>query len=210
MVATPPQPQRAMSPTARRPNDATAELILNEYECLKKDRRLGGVYVAPSSDSLYLWHGVIFIRMNQYAPGTFKFVLAIPDNYPADRPTVRFVSRVKHPLVNSSGEVDLSIFRASAAAAVPENKIRTALHDLKSIFYPIHTKGSWAQFDPKLKKQDAMDQFRKEVKDCVAESIDNTFINPDNFGLRFSEFKAPHRALLDHILKDCESDNEPI
>ena len=70
-------------------------------------RKLAGIYVLPSTDSLFTWHGVIFVRCallahglscarrcsshqfrclvlrsGLYREGVFKFVIRFPDNFP--------------------------------------------------------------------------------------------------------------------------------
>jgi ubiquitin-protein ligase len=67
-----------------------------------------GVYVLPSSKSLYEWHGVLFIHSGPFREGIFKFTLYIPDRFPDQRPMVRFQSKVYHPYIHTdNGTVNM-------------------------------------------------------------------------------------------------------
>jgi hypothetical protein len=86
------------------------EAILVQYERLAQTCP-SGVYVLPDRDSLYLWHGVIFVHSGPYSQGIFRFIVDIPSEYPAAAPAVRFTSRVAHPMVCSRGFLDLRLFK---------------------------------------------------------------------------------------------------
>jgi ubiquitin-protein ligase len=46
---------------------------------------------------------VIFIQNGYYKGGVFKFVINIPEEYPDAAPSVRFLTDMFHPLINTSG-----------------------------------------------------------------------------------------------------------
>ncbi|CAK0809534.1 unnamed protein product, partial [Prorocentrum cordatum] len=83
--------------------------LLLEYERLKEIQP-PGMYVLPSFDSVYSWHGTMFVRQGFYRGGVFKFKLEIPENYPDRAPDLFFTSEVFHPIVEpSTGRVDLGV-----------------------------------------------------------------------------------------------------
>ncbi|KAJ3185880.1 hypothetical protein HK101_009789 [Irineochytrium annulatum] len=55
----------------------------------------------PNPDDLNEWHGALFIHRGYYKEGVFKFIVSIPDGYPDEGPTVRFVTDMFHPLIDS-------------------------------------------------------------------------------------------------------------
>ena len=61
----------------------------------------------PSSASLYVWHGLIFVRKGFYRKAILPFTLTIPSTYPAQPPTVTFPTHPFHPLI-TSGTLSLS------------------------------------------------------------------------------------------------------
>ena len=83
--------------------------LLIEYKYLQKFCP-SGIYILPQFDEIKVWHGVIFIREGLYKDGIFKFVITIPQNYPAKAPEITFTSKVFHPYVDfSNGKLDLSV-----------------------------------------------------------------------------------------------------
>lgn len=83
--------------------------LLHQYQRLQ-DNAPSGVYVVPSRDSLYQWHGVIFVARSFYSQGIFRFVIDIPQSYPEDMPVVRFVSEVYNPMVGDDGVLDMRLY----------------------------------------------------------------------------------------------------
>lgn len=70
-----------------------------------------GVYLIPSSESSFIWYGVIFVRKGIYRDGVFRFNISIPSDYPntAQSPTVIFQSELFHPSVCPfTGTLDIS------------------------------------------------------------------------------------------------------
>jgi ubiquitin-protein ligase len=56
------------------------------------------------------WHGVYFVKQGIFAGGIFKFIVEFPPLYPSQRPSVRFLQPVFHPLVNpNTHEVNLDV-----------------------------------------------------------------------------------------------------
>ncbi|KAJ3417388.1 hypothetical protein HDV05_004853 [Chytridiales sp. JEL 0842] len=55
----------------------------------------------PHPDNLNEWHGTLFVHRGYYKGGVFKFVIDIPDGYPDEGPSVRFITDMFHPLIDS-------------------------------------------------------------------------------------------------------------
>jgi len=53
---------------------------------------------------------VIFPRAGPYISAVFKFQLIIPKEYPSKVPEVKFLTDLFHPLIDSSGSVQLADF----------------------------------------------------------------------------------------------------
>jgi ubiquitin-protein ligase len=47
-----------------------------------------------------VWHGVYFVKQGLFAGGVFKFIIEFPALYPNQKPQVRFLSPLLHPLVD--------------------------------------------------------------------------------------------------------------
>lgn len=60
-----------------------------------------GIYMIPSSESSFMWFGVIFVRKGVYRGGIFRFNISLPQDYPntASPPTVIFQSQLFHPSI---------------------------------------------------------------------------------------------------------------
>lgn len=89
--------------------------LLSDFELLVEYEQLQtlapeGVYVMPGLDSSRHWHGVIFVHKGFYRGGVFRFRIALPMEYPNVPPSVNFLSRVFHPLVDpADGRVDIAM-----------------------------------------------------------------------------------------------------
>jgi ubiquitin-protein ligase len=94
-------------------------------------RHVDGVYSLPSLNSLFEWHGVIFLRQGLYRGGIFKFKFELPSNYPASGPskvTFNQTSIPFHPQIKSdTGELSL----ARAEFANWNGEIHGVAHVLK-------------------------------------------------------------------------------
>ncbi|KAJ3208372.1 hypothetical protein HDU82_002564 [Entophlyctis luteolus] len=94
--------------------------LLVEYKNLRNpDHCPNGLYVIPDPENLYgkcrprisrnashtntEWHGVLILHRGYYREGVFKFIMSIPEDYPNEAPTVRFLTDMFHPLVDRSG-----------------------------------------------------------------------------------------------------------
>eukprot|EP01089_Gocevia_fonbrunei_P001121 TRINITY_DN1105_c0_g1_i1.p1 TRINITY_DN1105_c0_g1~~TRINITY_DN1105_c0_g1_i1.p1 ORF type:complete len:239 (-),score=29.78 TRINITY_DN1105_c0_g1_i1:78-794(-) len=158
--------------------------ILIEYKHLPKYVP-SGVYVIPSSDSLSVWHGVIFIRQGIYRGGIFRFVIHIPPTYPDQAPTVKFFTPIYHPRISTLGDIDLSIPFPTWTAH--KNYIWQILVYIKRLFYIIeHTNP--ANTEASELYATSPEEFIEQAKQSVQNSINNVHKNPPNSSIRFNPY----------------------
>jgi ubiquitin-protein ligase len=67
-----------------------------------------GMYVVPSTASLFVWDAAFFVHQGYYADAILKFNLTFPPNYPERPPAVQFVTDIFHPLISQDGTFSLS------------------------------------------------------------------------------------------------------
>jgi len=170
--------------------------IMVEYKRLQEEAPLG-VYLMPSTDSLRLYFGVIFLDGGFYKNGVFKFRLELPRSFPADdaMPTLTFTSRVFHPYVHPK------TFVLNLKAKFPKWKanVHTLVHILrflKKIFYM-----------DKFSAQDAINpqalqlfernppSFMSRVEGCVSTSLEKRFANDPESTIVFTEHNVHHDVI---------------
>ena len=150
-----------------------------------------GIYIIPQSDNIKIWHGVIFPREGLYKDGIFKFQIQIPPEYPNSPPTVIFVSKVYHPLINKeSGVLDLS--KKFPKWEPIKCFLVRVIYYIQDLFYS----------EELIKKNDEniSDKDIKEIQKCVKESIDKKFENAPDTSIKFSKYHRYHQLILDRIL----------
>ena len=151
-----------------------------------------GIYIIPQSDNIKIWHGVIFPREGLYRDGIFKFQIQIPPEYPNSPPTVIFVSKVYHPLINKeSGVLDLS--KKFPKWEPIKCFLVRVIYYIQDIFY----------LEELYKKNDneISDFDKSKIKECVKESIKARFENAPESSIKFSHYHRYHQLILDRILK---------
>ena len=186
---------------------------LKDYQIMLEFRHLKshaptGIFLLPSFTDLRTWSGVIFIKSGIYKGGIFRFALQLPKSYPADGacPEVVFTSRIHHPHISaSSGTVDLRSHFDKWVAG--KHYIVLVLHVLKSIFYPKDFPVKKltilnSQALEQWKEANRKEKFMRAVSDCVKESIENRYENPDDSTLKFTVPKKQHEALRKHLHRD--------
>ncbi|KAI8622085.1 ubiquitin-conjugating enzyme/RWD-like protein [Chytriomyces sp. MP71] len=78
--------------------------LLIEFKNLRNPEHCpNGMYVMPEPNNLNEWWGVLMLHRGYYREAVFKFHLSIPDDYPSEGPTLRFITEMFHPLVDRSG-----------------------------------------------------------------------------------------------------------
>ena len=151
-----------------------------------------GIYIIPQSDNIKIWHGVIFPREGYYKNGIFKFQIKIPNDYPNSPPTVVFVSRLYHPLINQkTGILDLSQ-KFPKWEPIKCFLVRV-IYYIQDLFY--------SEELLKKKNENINDADIKEIEACVKESIDKRFDNAPDTSIKFSKYHRYHQLILDRILK---------
>ena len=62
------------------------------------------------NDDIKIWNGILFIKEGIYINSTIKFQIIIPKTYPSNPPSVNFITKLYHPLINlETGELDLKV-----------------------------------------------------------------------------------------------------
>ena len=62
------------------------------------------------NDDIKIWNGILFIKEGIYINSTIKFQIIIPKTYPSNPPSVYFITKLYHPLINlETGELDLKL-----------------------------------------------------------------------------------------------------
>ena len=150
-----------------------------------------GIYIIPQSDNIKIWHGIIFPREGIYRDGIFKYKIVIPTDYPNSPPKVIFSSKVFHPLINKSGELDLS-------EKFP--KWEPAKCFLVRVIYYIEEIFKLEEYYKK-KNEEITPEIQKNVEACVKESIEKKYEYTPDSSMKFSHFNRYHKLILDKILK---------
>ncbi|GAM20046.1 hypothetical protein SAMD00019534_032210 [Acytostelium subglobosum LB1] len=158
--------------------------LLFEYKKLS-EIMIRGLYVIPSTNSLFEWHCVLFVRNRIYRSSVIRFVVIIPDDFPDACPAVKFQTPVFHPLIGMDGEIDLSHHFHDWSA--DKHLIAHVLCYIKSIFHnpdrfeypPLNAEAS------RLMKED-YEEFLRRVSHFVKLSIDNIYENPQHTPIVFS------------------------
>eukprot|EP01113_Clastostelium_recurvatum_P047684 TRINITY_DN8545_c0_g1_i1.p1 TRINITY_DN8545_c0_g1~~TRINITY_DN8545_c0_g1_i1.p1 ORF type:complete len:278 (+),score=48.71 TRINITY_DN8545_c0_g1_i1:30-863(+) len=181
--------------------------LLLEYKYVQAP---SGVYVLPSSESIFVWHGVIFIRAGTYRSGfPFKFVINIPEDYPDTSPRLRVTSDVFHPFISpSDGSVNVD---AAFPTGFKEPRIhmRELVEYVKRIFYKFETERD----DPRVLNKEAWDMFTldqdkfiERVSSNVSDAESKVFEPVAGSVMRFSDFSEDkHRHLLNTVVSSKKS-----
>jgi ubiquitin-protein ligase len=119
-----------------------------------------GVYVLPSSKSLYEWHGVLFIHSGPFRESIFKFTLYIPDRFPQQRPMVRFQSKVYHPYIHTDNGT-VNMLRVFPAWEPSKHHIWNIVCSVRECFYRPDT---WEECDT---------SFLARAQSCALQSLHN-------------------------------------
>ena len=69
---------------------------------------LEGVSIQLFDQDILIWHVTVTGPKNSFYNGTrFKVKLLFPDDYPYRPPKVRFMTKIYHPNINSSGDISV-------------------------------------------------------------------------------------------------------
>eukprot|EP01118_Nematostelium_gracile_P017462 TRINITY_DN7467_c0_g1_i1.p1 TRINITY_DN7467_c0_g1~~TRINITY_DN7467_c0_g1_i1.p1 ORF type:complete len:237 (+),score=44.75 TRINITY_DN7467_c0_g1_i1:84-794(+) len=170
--------------------------ILIEYKHLPQHIP-GGVYAVPSSDSIFDWKCVIFLRQSLYRGGVFKFSIQIPSKYPEEVPQVVFETPMFHPQIDKKGFLNVN----RQFPKWDQNKffLWHILAFVKKSFYQIDLQNPLNNEAADLFATNKQ-EFTSKVENCVSSSLQSVYVNPDNSNLQFSdwkeEFETTRKAIL--------------
>lgn len=115
-------------------NPTTRAVLSSEYASLRYNKHCpSGMYIIPAADSILAWDGVLFVHKGYYAGSVLKFVVTFPDTYPVMVPTVRFLTDVFHPLVETRTGL-LNLMARFRPWRPTEHRVHDILHFMKALF----------------------------------------------------------------------------
>lgn len=80
------------------------------------------------NDNFYEWEAILIgPRDTPYENGIFKLKLHIPNDYPFKPPQVRFMTKIYHPNINSSGQICLDILKTQWSPSLTISKLLLSL-----------------------------------------------------------------------------------
>ncbi|KAG6336610.1 hypothetical protein ID866_2486 [Astraeus odoratus] len=116
------------------PNPVTHAAISTEYSSLRYSKHCpSGMYITPTADNIFVWDAVLFIHKGYYAGSVLKFTMSFPDKYPDKPPTVRFLTDVFHPLVETQTGL-LNLMARFRPWRPKEHRLHDILHFVKAMF----------------------------------------------------------------------------
>eukprot|EP01135_Chromosphaera_perkinsii_P007828 Nk52_evm20s1020 gene=Nk52_evmTU20s1020 len=164
--------------------------LMREYKLLPKFIP-GGIYVLPSVDSFYTWHGVVFVRSGIYAEGAFRFTIDIPKSYPdmgEDIPLVYFSSSIFHPLIDAfSGELNMK--RRFKRWVRDQNFMWQVLDYIRNSFVNVECSEPFNEEAAKLFTSD-MRSFEEQVIRSIVLSKEKIYEKEQDNPLVFKEWNA--------------------
>ena len=82
-------------------------------------------------EDIYKWEATIMgPEGTPYRGGIFKLSIDFPTNYPFKPPKIRFVTRIYHPNINSSGGICLDILKDQWSPALTIDKVLLSICSL--------------------------------------------------------------------------------
>lgn len=115
-------------------NPTTRVALSFEYASLRYNKHCpSGMYITPTPDSVLVWDGVLFVHKGYYAGSVLKFTITFPDKYPDMPPTVRFLTDVFHPLVETRTGL-LNLMARFRPWRPTEHRVHDILHFTKALF----------------------------------------------------------------------------
>ena len=110
----------------------TARRITKELETIQKDPP-ANCSAGPDGDNIYSWTATIMGPTETvYEGGLFYLNIEFPQNYPYKPPKVRFITKIYHPNINSSGGICLDILKDQWSPALTVSKVLLSITSLLS------------------------------------------------------------------------------
>ena len=139
--------------------------------------------------------------------------MTFPEDFPKAHPTIKFHSKVYHPLVDESdGTVDFKELFAEEWNYANENMLFNILSGLEKMFSDKSRLEVRNSFNPEAAKLLATKphQFIEKTLHCVNSSLDNLYTNEANTSLVIKEYEngeiEPYKKKLEEL---CQTNRPP-
>lgn len=104
--------------------------ILKELDEIEKEPP-SNCSAGPSNLDIYQWEATIIgPPESPYAGGVFKLSILFSEKYPFKPPKVKFITRIFHPNINSSGSICLDILNVNWSPALTITKLLLSISSL--------------------------------------------------------------------------------
>ena len=81
------------------------------------------ISAGPEGENIFHWIATIFgPKDSPYEDGIFKLEIDFPQGYPFKPPKIKFVTKIYHPNINSSGSICLDILQGQWSPALTISK----------------------------------------------------------------------------------------
>ena len=145
----------------------SAKRISKELEEIIKDPPASCSAGPIDEEDIYKWEASIMGPSDSpYSGGVFKLSIDFPTNYPFKPPKLRFVTKIYHPNINSSGGICLDILKDNWSPALTISKVLLSVCSLLDDPNPD---------DPLV--ADIADKYinNRPLYDCIARDWTNQF-----------------------------------
>ena len=111
---------------------SVARRITTELKQLEKDPPMN-CSAGPIGEDIFKWEATIIGPTETvYEGGVFKLLIHFSDRYPFKPPKIRFLTRIYHPNINSSGGICLDILKDQWSPALTISKVLLSICSLLS------------------------------------------------------------------------------
>lgn len=104
--------------------------ITRELQDLRRDPPTS-CSAGPIGDDMFSWEGCIFGPGDSpFVGGVFNLSIHFPADYPFRAPHVKFITKIYHPNINSSGLICLDILKTAWSPALTISKVLLSITSL--------------------------------------------------------------------------------